>query len=280
MINVNMTGKAGVTLATAGKYCADNVKVTPSAEILRKDEQAKSATPTETAQDITPDSGKVLSKVSVGAIPKTYVGSGVTKKAAATVSPSTSEQTVCASGVYTTGAQKVSAITPSIVGNLDASSFASSIVAAIEGKGVTVPDGTLLDGMAALIDSIEAGGGGSGGLPSPFTNITTGTFTLESLSYANAYTITHGLGKVPKLFAVYHDESGRFSGGSLDYVLYMDNSNTYFSDPGVGCIAICKSASAAVIKRSEVTISENTFNYDNSRNYFGSGVTYRWVAIA
>lgn len=35
----------------------------------------------------------------------------------------------------------------------------SAIKTAIEGKGVTVPDGTLLDGMAALIDSIEAGGG-------------------------------------------------------------------------------------------------------------------------
>ena len=37
----------------------------------------------------------------------------------------------------------------------------SSIKAAIEGKGVTVPDGTLLDGMAALIESIQAGGGAS-----------------------------------------------------------------------------------------------------------------------
>ena len=37
----------------------------------------------------------------------------------------------------------------------------AAIQAAIEGKGVTVPDGTLLDGMAALIDSIETGGGGS-----------------------------------------------------------------------------------------------------------------------
>ena len=35
----------------------------------------------------------------------------------------------------------------------------AAIKAAIEGKGVTVPDATLLDGMAALIDSIEAGGG-------------------------------------------------------------------------------------------------------------------------
>lgn len=35
----------------------------------------------------------------------------------------------------------------------------AAIQAAIEGKGVTVPSGTLLDGMAALIESIEAGGG-------------------------------------------------------------------------------------------------------------------------
>ena len=35
----------------------------------------------------------------------------------------------------------------------------AAIKTAIEGKGVTVPDGTLLDGMAALIESIQAGGG-------------------------------------------------------------------------------------------------------------------------
>ena len=35
----------------------------------------------------------------------------------------------------------------------------TALATAIEGKGVTVPDGTLLDGMAALIEAIEAGGG-------------------------------------------------------------------------------------------------------------------------
>ena len=35
----------------------------------------------------------------------------------------------------------------------------TSIATAIEGKGVAVPEGTLLDGMAPLIESIEAGGG-------------------------------------------------------------------------------------------------------------------------
>ena len=47
----------------------------------------------------------------------------------------------------------------------------AAIKTAIEGKGVTVPDGTLLDGMASLIESIEAGGGGG-------YELKTGTVTI------------------------------------------------------------------------------------------------------
>ena len=169
------SGTAGTPTASKGAVSNNSVTVTPSVEnttgyitggtktgagvTVSASELVsgnKVLTPSETAQ-----SGIDVANfktVSVGAISSTYVGSGVTKKAAATVAPSTSEQTVCASGVYTTGEQKVSAITPSIVGNLDASSFAASIVAAVEGKGVTVPDGTKLDGLAALIESIQTGG--------------------------------------------------------------------------------------------------------------------------
>lgn len=52
----------------------------------------------------------------------------------------------------------------------------AAIKAAIEGKGVTVPDATLLDGMASLIESIEAGGGGIN-LGDYFTNITVASIT-------------------------------------------------------------------------------------------------------
>lgn len=208
------------TLQTSGKYCEGDITVEYTDP--EKPTQAKSATPTETAQDITPDSGKVLSKVSVGAIPKTYVGSGVTRKAAATVAPSTSEQTVCASGVYTTGAQKVSAITPSIVGNLDASSFAPSSVAAIEGKGVTVPDGTLLDGMAALIDSIEAGGGGA-------NNVSFGTFTAVG---GDSHKVEHALGATPAaLLFVYagltSDITTQYDEAPIAHIIPNKNSTSY-----------------------------------------------------
>ena len=68
----------------------------------------------------------------------------------------------------------------------------NAIQAAIEGKGVTVPSGTLLDGMAALIDSIETGGGGA--------KIITGEFTLDTA--AAGVLIEHSLSEVPN-FAYY-----------------------------------------------------------------------------
>ena len=49
----------------------------------------------------------------------------------------------------------------------------AAIKTAIEGKGVTVPAGTLLDGMARLIESIEAGGANYN------STIVTGSFTLS-----------------------------------------------------------------------------------------------------
>ena len=65
----------------------------------------------------------------------------------------------------------------------------AAIKTAIEGKGVTVPDGTLLDGMAALIESIEAGRG---------AGFATGTLTFNNLqSTASDLTVTHNLGFVP-----------------------------------------------------------------------------------
>lgn len=68
----------------------------------------------------------------------------------------------------------------------------AAIKAAIEGKGVTVPDGTLLDGMASLIEGIEAGGGG--------INVAQGTFIPEENTIS--FTAIHNLGKMPRIYCV------------------------------------------------------------------------------
>ena len=75
----------------------------------------------------------------------------------------------------------------------------AAIKTAIEGKGVTVPDGTLLDGMAALIESIEAGGGG---------NIVAGSFTPTSNM---------------KTFKVNHN----FNTEDICFVVFMSNNKAY-----------------------------------------------------
>ena len=155
----------------------------------------------------------------------------------------------------------------------------AAIKTAIEGKGVTVPDGTLLDGMASLIESIEAGGGGGtgGGIPSPFTKVTTGTVLYTSLKYANTVAFNHGLGVAPKIFAVYLDESGSYGGGSINVLVYVDHQNTY-SDY-VGACSTCKSTFSG-FTRSGVNVDSESFCFNNSYQYYSSNRTFRWVAIA
>lgn len=95
-----------------------------------------------------------------------------------------------------------------------------AIKAAIEGKGVTVPDGTLLDGMAALIESIEAGGG----------NFAIGTFTTTDDIKSNVV-INHNLGVKPKFIIVVSNDSRAYSRSAVPfltfYYIYQYTSTDY-----------------------------------------------------
>ena len=85
----------------------------------------------------------------------------------------------------------------------------TAIKAAIEGKGVTVPDATLLDGMASLIESIEAGGGGgSFDLSNFLQNITDViSFSFTPARDENGYTINKpSTNSIPRMGFVYADD--------------------------------------------------------------------------
>lgn len=80
--------------------------------------QSKTVSPSESAQTIKADNGyDGLSQVTVNAVSRTYVGSGVTKKSAATYTPGTSDQSI-ASGQYLSGTQTIKGDANLVAGNI------------------------------------------------------------------------------------------------------------------------------------------------------------------
>ena len=66
-------------------------------------EQEKTVSPTETSQTVTPDTHKVLSKVTVNPISPTYVGSAIPRQPAKTITPSSTSQMAVRGESYVTG---------------------------------------------------------------------------------------------------------------------------------------------------------------------------------
>ena len=155
----------------------------------------------------------------------------------------------------------------------------AAIKAAIEGKGVTVPDATLLDGMASLIESIEAGGGGSGIV------YTSGTLVFSSNTTCDGYVITHDLGTIPQIFIISIQYSTRGDYGLMHHFViseglrnmgYSADKYCYsFFNQGVG-----SNKRQSVTPNQKYTIDENTITIRGTNNgVFLSGMHYIWQAI-
>ena len=159
----------------------------------------------------------------------------------------------------------------------------AAIKAAIEGKGVTVPDGTMLDGMAALIESIEAGGGESveisEGKINPNENIL--------CTKASPYSILHGLSGEPDLFFL-------FVAGSSYNIKNMIKTAQYMSDKLSGLLAYagCTYQYGTTIHTDYYNFGYNTLGYvsvgqeyvkistDANRDLIlSSGKDYYWIAV-
>ena len=164
----------------------------------------------------------------------------------------------------------------------------AAIKAAIEGKGVTVPDATLLDGMASLIESIQAGSGG-------FENIqtVTGSFTPESLIETktqlsptdDAFTVEHNAGFVPRAAIAYTGTSGTSEltlyaaivnglNGDIGYTISTYSVHQYYSNK--------KYINNNIIRTNVNTWSDSVFTIAHSRNkiQLSSGTTVNWVVFS
>ena len=175
----------------------------------------------------------------------------------------------------------------------------AAIKAAIEGKGVTVPDGTLLDGMAALIESIEAGGGDFNfdeyiGI----TKATSGTYTATN--NVKRVQISHGLGEIPKIIIALpeYDPSvttnyrafGFYSCilPSLDYYLSVTLRVNGTSNFGTGSFFEFMKTSDingdlnTDFQRTRLSETQIKFGVLNSSNIYTilAGTTFHWIAMA
>ena len=161
----------------------------------------------------------------------------------------------------------------------------AAIKAAIEGKGVTVPDATMLDGMAALIESIEAGGGSG--------NFATGTFTTTDDITSNVV-INHNLGVKPKFIIVLCTDSKSYEESKPTilsfYYLYQYDSEKYghkyqspnSSTTGYNTGNIDISDSGTVDAWNKVNVDETTFTLKQANisatHGIGASLDFFWIA--
>ena len=164
----------------------------------------------------------------------------------------------------------------------------AAIKTAIEGKGVTVPDGTLLDGMASLIESIEAG--------SSDFSIQAGTITFaESYKpHSTPLVINHSLGKTPFAFIAYNGSHAYSPSYQIAFIYKLSRCSklggnlrsgfstmTYPYNSGSPELAANSGRNLVTLSASDITISGGhasaDFNPDNTGKHVATLV---WFAIA
>ena len=140
----------------------------------------------------------------------------------------------------------------------------SAIKAAIEGKGVTVPDGTLLDGMAALIESIEAGGGAGELFHTEITPATSGeVLTLE----------VGEKGERIAAMIVSAKDQFSFEPGKNYAVMYIGTINTreISTDPSVKNIIVYKDG-YSIMQNTDYSSHYNNSTPSGSKVYFAYNI--------
>lgn len=159
--------------------------------------QSKTVSPSESAQTIKADNGyDGLSQVTVNAVSRTYVGSGVTKKSAATYTPGTSDQSI-ASGQYLNGTQTIKGDSNLTAGNIRSGVKIFNVTGSYAGSsssgGTDTSDATataanILSGKTAYVNGSKVTG-----------TMTNNGAVAKTMTTSGSYTIPAG----------YHNGSGK-----------------------------------------------------------------------
>lgn len=151
--------------------------------------QSKTVSPSESAQTIKADYGyDGLSQVTVNAVSRTYVGSGVTKKSAATYTPGTSDQNI-ASGQYLNGTQTIKGDSNLTAGNIRSGVKIFNVTGSYAGSsssgGTDTSDATataanILSGKTAYVNGSKVTGTMTNNGAVAKTMTTNGSYTIPA----------------------------------------------------------------------------------------------------
>lgn len=146
----------------------------------------------------------------------------------------------------------------------------SAALAAIADKGVTVPAGSTSDALAALIASIEAGGGEIDF--SPFSSAKFGTFTTSGIS---TKTVTIEGVSSCKVFAMRRVNTGGIYNENYDHIIstVIVNTDTWESYVGTSLYFSTKTLTTSSAKTPKLSGDTLTFTY----NLYG---TYEYVMVS
>ena len=160
----------------------------------------------------------------------------------------------------------------------------AAIQTAIAGKGVTVPSGTLLDGMAALIESIKAGGDFN-------STIVKGSFTLsertkipnQTYPTSDAFIIEHNSGFVPRAVFLYTEKIATDCPTLYVSVVKKYNDfNYYLTISAVYKFGITQKYANNHNTTSTTVLWNDSIDsiiLNNVAMYFAAGLTINWAVI-
>ena len=155
------------------------------------------------------------------------------------------------------------------------SSAVSSALSAVAEKGVTVPSGTKVDGLAELIAAIEAGGGGG---VAGFSNVASGTFTVaetptsdftietgEYVLTSNHVIVLPSANANNSQYNYLYSACNSTVGGTQRYHIRYANSSNYFGS----------STSGSLLSHQAKKLTINS----GASKYLVPGVSYTWIIL-